>query len=76
MFNIIRLFLHNPWNKHFRSKDNEHFLVNKYALTLEGFTVMIMAYDRFNLRISQNKKNLGDKNSPKHFLWIKMMWKY
>ena len=49
-------------------------MVNKYALTLEEFRVMIMANDRFNLRTSQNnnnKKKRGDKNSPKHFLWIK-----
>ena len=31
-------------------------MVNKYALTLEGFRVMIMANNRFNLRISQNIK--------------------
>ena len=31
-------------------------MVNKYALTLEEFRVMIMANDRFNLRISQNIK--------------------
>lgn len=49
-------------------------MVNKYALTLEEFRVMILANDRFNLRTSQNnnnKKKWGDKNSPKHFLWIK-----
>ena len=35
-------------------------MVNKYALTLEEFRVMIMANNRFNLRTSQhnnNKKN-------------------
>ena len=31
-------------------------MVNKYALTLEEVKVMITANDRFNFRISQNKK--------------------
>ena len=32
-------------------------MVNKYAVTLEEVRVMITANDRFNFRISQNKKN-------------------
>ena len=32
-------------------------MVNKYALTLEEFRVIIMANDRFNLRTSQNNNN-------------------